>query len=238
MLSEPAQFEMPRWPKLILTELRELKSGMLKRIDGLEADVVNLCGTVEGLQVKVSDQDKAIVNNKNSCTLMLQQNRDLKEEVAGLTEQVNEQIDRSLRCHLTFVGLKRTPVEKSWADTSEFLSDWLASHTEMDSEYYRNNIVRCHRGPTTNDKPPVIECQLSWSAADSVFRQLGSTKTDGVFVRQKFSKATQDRRNKALMRRRELKENIGKDWKMFIRYPATLVAKKPGEARYNSIETF
>jgi hypothetical protein len=100
--------------------------------------------------------------------------------------------------------------------------------------------VRCHRGPKPrdNDRPQVIECCFSWKVADSVFKALGRGQQDGVMVCQKFSRATMERRNQALIKRKELKQGGRREWKLYVRYPATLLAKKPGENMYSVIEKF
>ena len=73
---------------------------------------------------------------------------------------------------------------------------------------------------------------------DGIFKELGAVITDGVNVRQKFSKGTQERRNQALIRRKTLRNGVGKDWKMFLKYPAILLAKKRVDSAYKIIEKF
>ena len=211
----------------------------MKRMDKVEEEVGTLHATLTGIQSKLSKQDTAIVNNSNSSTNIRAENNLLREEVACLSDSLNEQIDINLRSHLSFVGIERKPDEKTWDDTTEVLARWLADHTDMTHEYISENIIRCHRGPNFSaDLPPFVECGFTWKVADTIFKELGTVSTDGVMVRQKFSKATQERRNRALIKRKALKTGVGRDWKIFLKFPATLLAKKPGDNAYKIIEKF
>ena len=140
----------------------------------------------------------------------------LKGEVENLNNRLNEQTDRSLRSHLTFIGIPQAPEETTWDDTTLVLTKWLEKHKSMSEAVIYENIIRCHRGPKSTDgKTPFVECGFTWKAADGIFKELGAVITDGVNVIQKFSKGTQERRNQALIRRKTLRNGVGKDWKMF-----------------------
>ena len=71
-----------------------------------------------------------------------------------------------------------------------------------------------------------------------VYSALGKDTTDGVRIRQKFSKGTFERRNLAMIKRRSLKDGEGANWKMFVKYPATLMAKPPDSRNYRVVEEF
>ena len=87
-------------------------------------------------------------------------------------------------------------------------------------------------------RPPTIECRFTWKMADELFNLLGRNVMDGVQIRQKFSKGTLERRNRAMVKRRSLKDGEGEHWKMFVKYPATLMAKTPGSRTYKILEQF
>ena len=239
--NSPSESEMPAWAKLILEEVRSLKTAITERIDKVEMEVGDLRSTLEGVQDKMCKHDKAIVNNAQFHTQMRAQNEFLKGEVDSLNDRLNEQIHRNLRCHLTFIGIEQEAEEKTWDDTTNVLAKWLTGtdHTSMSATFIDENIIRCHRGPKLpEEKTSYIECGFSWKAADAIFSELGAQTTDGVNVRQKFSKGTQKRRNLALIERKSIKSSVGSEWKIFLKYPATLLAKKPGESAYKIIEKF
>ena len=52
------------------------------------------------------------------------------------------------------------------------------------------------------------------------------------------SEATQERVNAAMEHRKELRKAEGKDWKLYVKYPAILMVKKPGDAKYSKLAAF
>ena len=76
---------------------------------------------------------------------------------------------------------------------------------------------------------------FGWEDCEALVK---ASRTDpSLRVEYKFGPRTTIRRNKALAKRKELKANRTVD-KAFIKFPALLMGKKAGEAKYRVIEDF
>ena len=242
-MSSPTTSDLPpAWAIALQQQIQDMNINICSRFDRIEENVGNINATVAGLQDKVQASDSAIVNCKSEMSRLENDNALLKGEVSVLAQRLDEQVDRSLREHLTIIGIPRQNTEKSWSDTEEVLVNWLDEHTDMSAEYLRSNIVRCHRGADPVSEyfvHPVINCRFSWKVADTIFRALGGGfETDSVKIKNKFSKGTQARVNRALLKRKELKNGELSNWKLFIKYPATLMGKGPEAQRYTVLNKF
>ena len=116
----------------------------------------------------------------------------------------------------------------------------MSKHSKYDAAYFDREIIRCHRGPYNPGKsgPRPIFCRFNYRTAE-VVRELFKFKNyDGVSIRDQFSDATQERVNRALLFRKDLKRSEGNDTKIFIAYPARVMMKRPGELKYTNVKSF
>ena len=207
----------------------------------LEDQFEKLNGRLVVVEEKQKEQDSEIDALKMEVTALREENAELKGNYVMLRRDLDSQIDRSLRDHLNFFGLKETKPEKNWADTENRLVEWLAANAGDigDAAYFRAAIVRAHRNNFVPGKegPRPIFCQMDFKVAEKLRKDLGTKQTAGVWVRDHFSPSTQDRRNRALMFRKQFKsENPGS--KAYIAFPAVLKAKKLYDEDYVVVKKF
>jgi hypothetical protein len=175
--------EAPAWARDLQQEIRSMSENICVRMDRMEQSIETINCTVAGLQEKVYTANEEILNCQKTCQLLKSENCSLKNELTRIDQNLNEQVDRSLRNHLTFSGIVRKEDEKTWSDTEDILAKWLAAHTSLSKDDYVRDIVRCHRGPVSaSNSPPLIHCQFTWNTADGLFKELGRHTTDGVRV--------------------------------------------------------
>ena len=167
-----------------------------------------------------------------------EENKNLRGDFIKLRLDVDEQTDRGLRDHVTFFGIKPTKEEKTWQDTLERLAGWLAEKTGKDAKYFDDAIYRCHRGGVPNkpgSKP--IYCKLNWRVAEQVRDTFKFKNTDGVTIKDMYSKGTQARLNDALVYRKDWKRRYPSG-KAFIQYPATVRCKRVTDTSYYQEKVF
>ena len=96
-------------------------------------------------------------------------------------------------------------------------------------------IERAHRSTTESHSKyqPIIVKFSDWGFSEdikSVFIKAPKNESC-IYVSQMYSPAITSRRNDAMQKRRELK-NEDKNIQGYIKFPATLMIKKPGDPKY------
>jgi hypothetical protein len=102
-----SESEMPAWARIIIEEVRSLRVDISVRLEKLEAVVGNMEVTLSNTQTKLSRHDTEIKNNTDRILNFQASHQQQQHQINDLTFQLNEQIDRSLRTHLTFKGIPR-----------------------------------------------------------------------------------------------------------------------------------
>ena len=114
---------------------------------------------------------------------------------------------------------------------ARFLAENLNGGTNF--KQWRDRIERAHRGKTN-----VIHCEFkSWRWCDTVdkgFRD-NKGKINGVFGLQKYGAHTKERRSKAQDVKQKIRDENGRA-KVFIRYPAIVMANISGLESANYVE--
>jgi hypothetical protein len=224
---------MPSWARDLMSEIfhvrnntnsimltvNELKNNMRK----VEADVESIDTRLQRLEMKSELQEERIA--------------ELETEKKALHARCDKLTDDNMRDTMTIHGIPRKVGRESWDDTEVILADFLAEHTTASSGEWLAKITRAHRGkPSSN----VIHCLFrNWKFGQEVkevFRR-AQGKINNVYVLEKFSIATQDRRNLA-QDRRDVERKKVPGSKLWIKYPATLMCERPGEKGYKAIATF
>ena len=204
----------------IKQSVTELKAEMGKMRDDLEAVDVR----VQRLELKAEETDRKILR--------------LESENAALHAANEKLTDDSLRDSLSIHHIPRKGGRESWSETKAVLAKFLAEHSEGSEQQWSGKISRAHRG----NKPgaTVIHCLFrDWEYAQEVkemFRQKRG-KIGAVFVLDKFSIGTQERRNKA-QARRDVERKNRPNAKIYIKYPAILMCKGVDDEEYLPIATF
>ena len=139
--------EMPAWAATLLASMQAVTaetSATNKRIDSLVAKV-------NELEVKVGDGEERMANIEERLQRVELENATLRGEQARCREDLDKEIDGSLRDHLVFYGIPGS--EKKWEDTAQKLAGWLEAnvggHTR---DEFDMAIIRAHRGPYNPDK--------------------------------------------------------------------------------------
>ena len=232
--------ETPPWVEILSkidavlakqVSMESMLDTMKSDFNKLTVDVQKVSSDVRDLQNTVKEHDDGLTSHEEMI-----ENTKLRGMIASVKHNLDEQIDRGLRNHVTFTGLKRLPNEKTWDDTTSTLVTWLKEHVE--STFELDAIERCHRGPRYGDQTPEIFCRFTkWKDAEKVRDAMRGKAINGVGCKDKLSKGTQARFNNAMLLRRELK-NENNDLKLFVKYPAKLMCKAPGDEKYHVVKEF
>ena len=159
----------------------------------------------------------------------------LQESIKLLEEQLDNQIDRSMRETLILHGIKGN--ETSWDATKEMLSSFLEELSEGELNKYDifYSIVRAHRGG--KDNKSVYVKFNNHNVMDSV-KGL-KLKKKGLFINQLRSPKVNKRIQEASKVKTELRKKVNsKNWKMFINEKVQLMFKKPNDSRYGIYKQF
>ena len=213
---------------------------MLKRMDMLENRIDESEIKQQESNIRIVSLEEEMQSLKIENAELRGENAELKGNYSKMREDLDDQIDRSLRDHVNFYGLSEPTPEKKWADTENRLARWLAEHfVDHDANYYRKAFVRCHRGPFVPGKsgPRPIFCKMDFKVAEELRWDMKNKATDGVTLKNMYSENTQERINKALIYRKQFKcENPGS--KSYVSHPATLKVMKANEKKYSVEKVF
>ena len=160
-----------------------------------------------------------------------EENVNLRGMFVELRRDLDKQTDRSLRDHLVFYGVAGR--DKTWVETEDVLAESLAKNVGGNKEKYVTALTRTHRGAYNPGKPgprPIF-AKMDFNVAEEVRNKTKLTITQGVTVRDQFSKNMQKRVNEALLYRKKWK-NSHPSVKAFISYPATLKTKEFNDSNY------
>ena len=204
-----------------------------KKADDSKANTHNKSDEIESLKFEMKEQSDNISKQF--------------ETISELESEIEELKNRSLRKTLIFKSIKYQQTnESSWSDTKSVLIDQISIILpETIKEEISKNIETARRvhskGTSSNRSPPYLVVKMvNWEfseKAKSVFIQENQNGRSQVFVSQMYSKSLTLRRNQALKHRHEMKEE-DPSIQGCIRYPATLMIKRPGEKKYKIEKEF
>ena len=104
-----------------------------------------------------------------------------------------------------------------------------------------SQIERAHRSTTESHSTyrSIIVNFSDWGFSEDIKSAFVKAPKDEnrIYVSQMYSPVIASRRNDAMKKRRKLK-NKGKDTQGYIKYPATLMIKKPGDPKYSVYQEF
>lgn len=239
------------FPSLINTLRTDLITSMTKIIDG----------KFEKLTKTMIDFDKRLTLKENEISNLKETVSSQGNKITDLENKLDDQINRSCRSTLIISKLPEIKNE-NWDATANILANKLCRysvHTEdkLSASDFLNMIERAYRTGSTsveaeknrNGPRPITVKFNSWKSSEMVKnliitgncgKNLTNTKmTEKIFVQQKFSKSLTERRNNAMKRRKEMKNDSEfTDSNIFIAYPATMMIKRPGNKTYVQHEQF
>ena len=128
-----------------------------------------------------------------------------------------------------------------WGETDGILSYDIAKTLNVPQQEAEKMIDRCHRGGIpkyyreNNKQRPIYAAMHRWKDCETLIWEARKKKT--VLVDYKYGPITTIRRNMALKKRREILDGT-LITKAHVAYPARLMGKGPGDAKYKLIEDF
>ena len=171
---------------------------------------------------------------------------ELDNALQNLTVELDDVKNRSMRGNLIFYAIPE--IETEGTTTKDLLADFLVYHLGVPNrERALTYLVRVHRSRRNNNegeqqqnKARPIYVKFSRDDTAEFFLRASITEkvtSKGFKVTKQFTKELQERRNKALVRRRQMIDN-GEITKGFVDYPAVLKGLRVGMKHYTTIEKF
>ena len=167
-------------------------------------------------------------------------------QIRTLQQRLENQTNRNSRKSVIIRGIPEEEEEKTWDDTRKVVCETLADvlgQANVDWQVISRKIERVHRGrPLKEGKrgPRVVHALFyDWNDSEKLkldFLKLGRNNQN-IFVEQRYGPDTDYRRHKAKEKRKQLIEQ-GTIEKAYVRYPAKLMVKRPGDRFYSMLEDF
>ena len=216
-----------------ITDIEQMKTNMNTLLDNNK--------TLTERNNLLEERIMIIETNINASVEACSVNEQTANKITCLETELEDVKNRSMRSTLIFKNIPGN--EKSWDETTSILIENLAYTTDKIKQEINANISRAHRlkGNTTKDGPKSTICSFSnWRFADRIKRDIIASsiaKKTKIIVDQKFSPQLTERRNQALLRRKDLMKDQTKQ--IYLDYPAKLMVKKKGSnEKYVLLEEF
>ena len=143
--------------------------------------------------------------------------------IVDITDKLDDQMDRSMRETAIIKGISGS--ETTWEDPRKKLADTLATLSRQHPpDYYKNNIVRAHRGKGKAKDLVFVKFCNSESLTEA--KIIAGKAKQGIFVDQMRSPLVRKRISTALAERKALKQGVGKNWFMYVNDQVKLMVKK------------
>ena len=213
---------------LLDTQKNEILSSINTTLGNIQKDVLEL-------KTNANTANELISTNSQDILNLNQQMAQLTDANIDLQKTLDDQINRNLRKTLIFKNVDETVGhQETWADTTQIIADLISrtSNENVDPNNIKASIERCHRGKgnlSNQSKPRLIFVKFNkWKDSEhtkDLFR-----RNSKIRVEQMYSPAVTQRRNDAMIERRQLLDSktivSG-----YLDYPATLKVKYKTEDR-------
>ena len=158
-----------------------------------------------------------------------------------LTDELEDFKNRSMRKTLVFRNIRQPQQRESWNLAKQTLANGiLNAMPELDKDYIISKIERAHKAKVSNYETilPVTAKFSDWTFSEQVKSSFIRTTKDKkdewhITVSQMYSAALTKRRNNAMIKRKELRQDDHRI-QAYVKYPAVLMVKYPGESVYTS----
>ena len=244
---------MPAKTNITLENIQEL-------LDKQKTDIITEIKT--DLNVKIKELEDIVEKSKKDITANSKSINDLTQRINTMeltlnkqktliddqTKQIENQTNRSLRNTLILRNLPEETPEKTWDQTKEKLCELLGYHLDMDPRQANDMIERCHRSTGTKDDDkdkirPIYIRFYSWNDAQftlhTINKQRARDKRITFKIDQMYSSSLLDRRNKALIVRRNLLRDPENSIKQaYLAYPAKLMVKEENNTKFSFYKAF
>ena len=205
--------------------LRDIEEKWAKLVETNQKNIAANTASIEG----INDEVEKV---KASCE---QQIRYLENELKQRDSDIDDIVNRSMRCNVIIKGVPEQENE-DWDTTKSIATDYLSSLSNENTDTVFRKLDRAHRGgKKEKDKPRHIYANCIYSTDASFYVDLsvkqwvsshnkGETKPTWR-VEHQYSKSLTERRDKALLHRQELLKK--KEYEQCrLAYPAKLLGKK------------
>ena len=201
----------------------DIVAEITQKIDVVEGKLLGVIATVDDHVIQLGDHETRI--------------KQLEDDLKKAIEKQEDIVNRSLRNNLVIKGLDGD--EKTWDETRVKVAALLRQMDgeKRDSQFYQGIIERAHRqGKREDGKSRTIYARLFSSEDVKYFVKIArllrvKDRRFGVVVDHQYSEALQQRRNLAMLKRRELVDG-GEFSKVFVDFPVKLMVKKEDWPRY------
>ena len=244
----------PAWAKKLF---EQTFAPVLKKLTNLEASVAIMNEKLSGLAVveeRMDDLETYVSKNSDDISEIRANIAALWAENGNLRKALDEKAsvadvakctDTTLRNTMTICGVAKNGSEKHWDHTKKALADALAKLTPdvaKNTAFWYRKIERAHRGKQVQGKIPVIYVKFkSWVEFDylnNLFKGENVVENpDNLEIYEMFHPHTSERRKQAVNHRSEIRKK-DKKIKAYVKYPAKLMVKKPGEKVYSCVATY
>ena len=204
------------------------------KTNNIEESLTFLNARVEHLGNSIETHDKEIRD-------VVKINTSLLKKVDLLEKKLEDQINRSCRKTLIVKGIPEEANE-TWEQTRNLVATQINNICKTNIEP-ESNIERAHRGkktPHLHKHRDIHLCLYDWNDADSIlkgFKKFGLKNREKIFIEQRYGPDTTWRRNKAMILRKQLKEEK-RITSGYVAFPAKLMVKKVGDDRYTLHKDF
>ena len=216
--------------ELLDQQKKDIVADITAKIDNID-DKLN--GVIETVN-KHTDQ----LNNDHEPRI-----KKLEEDLKKALDKQDDIINRSLRNNIVVKGLAGD--EANWEDTRTRIGELFGKldDNKRADDFYHGLIERAHRqGKKEEGKTRTVYARLYCSEnVKLVVKQARLAKIKDkrypIRIEHQYSEALQDRRNEAMLKRRELLDG-GMYTNIYVEYPAKLMGKKEDWQNYKHIEDF
>ena len=237
---------------LLKNQLKEIQASYNETIEKLQATIDRTALLAENATKRVQELEKELDKTKTEVSVLKGENKRLKEKVNNvssnqhsLEERIEDRTNRQLRKTLVFRGIPEQPSTatdgaetathktESWQETKDLLADQISEICALPKPDAAAMLERAHRSaPNPRYKGtasrPIYVALFDWNQSQlciEKFRQHNITnKNSKISCEQKYGPITTQRRNQAMMMRKELKDS-GEIVAGYVAFPARLMAK-------------
>ena len=252
---------------LLQNQLKEIQASYNETIEKLQATIDRTALLAENATKRVQELEKELDKTKTEVSVLKGENKRLKEKVNNvssnqhsLEERIEDRTNRQLRKTLVFRGIPEQPSTatdgaetathktESWQETKDLLADQISEICALPKPDAAAMLERAHRSaPNPRYKGtaprPIYVALFDWNQSQlciEKFRQHNITnKNSKISCEQKYGPITTQRRNQAMMMRKELKDS-GEIVAGYVAFPARLMAKTSHRegAKYTMVRDF
>ena len=243
----------------LIVIIDEKFSGITERIASLENSTLVNKHEIEEQNNRINELQHENIDLKTKLDALCQQfatfdheltssaNTQLFNKINIIEERVESRTNRQLRQTIIISGVKERK-DESWDDTRELVADVISKNLNISFDSAEKMLNRVHRGgrkdPQNPNKPRRIFAALyCWDDCELLtekFRELNISGRSSVRINYMYGPLTTQRRNLAMLKRKQLKE-AGILKSAYVAFPARLLGKKPGDRKddpYTLIEDF